>query len=296
MDSRSTMAESRSVGFDISVDRETNLVVVTGRGFWTTKMATACEVKLRDATKQLGGRSWKLLLDCAQLLPQSAEVQAILRNAFRVVHDCRPQRVAAVVANGVTMLQLKRLWAESGREPCSFVGSASAARTILDQEEPAVAEEADLSSAPTALSNEERTIIEESEVRRASDLFYAALNRVVKSDGSQMPVAWWHDDQVTTTHPMGGWAVGWKQVSATWDELSKTLSEGVVEVTDFNVFVHGEVAYTTGIEHVTFTVLNQQVRFQANTTNIYAKRGGQWKIIHHHPDRAPAAEDAIADG
>ncbi|MFC1641091.1 YybH family protein [Myxococcota bacterium] len=136
----------------------------------------------------------------------------------------------------------------------------------------------------------------EEEVRRASHTFYAALNRTVRSDGSQMPGAWWHSDEVTTTHPMGGWAVGWEQVSATWHELSQTLSEGSVEVSDLNVFVHGDIAYTTGTEHVTFTVLRQQVQFQASTTNIYAKRDGQWRMIHHHPDKAPAAEKAITGG
>jgi hypothetical protein len=43
-------------------------------------------------------------------------------------------------------------------------------------------------------------------------------------------------------------------------------------------------------------VLGKQVQFEANTTNVYARRDGQWKMIHHHPDKAPAAEDAIADG
>jgi hypothetical protein len=36
------------------------------------------------------------------------------------------------------------------------------------------------------------------EVQTAHDVFYAALNRIVRSDGSQMPDTWWHDDEVTT--------------------------------------------------------------------------------------------------
>jgi ketosteroid isomerase-like protein len=137
---------------------------------------------------------------------------------------------------------------------------------------------------------------DEQEVRKASDKFYSALNRIVRSDASQMHDAWWHDAKVTTTHPMGGWAVGSEQVMATWDELSMTLSEGNVDVTDLSIFVHGDFAHTTGIEHVIFNVLGKRVSFEANTTNIYAKRNGRWKMIHHHPDKAPIAEQAINEG
>jgi ketosteroid isomerase-like protein len=137
----------------------------------------------------------------------------------------------------------------------------------------------------------------EDEVRQAHDRFYRALNRTVQSDGSLMPDAWWHDDRVTAVHPMGGFAIGWGEVFASWDELSKTISEGQVETTDLVVVVvNDEVAYTVGIEHVEFTVLGRRVRFTGNTTNVYAKRGGVWKIIHHHPDRAPDAENAVREG
>ncbi len=137
----------------------------------------------------------------------------------------------------------------------------------------------------------------EEAVRQAHDAFYRALNRTVQGDGSLMPTAWWHGDQVTTAHPMGGFALGWAEVSASWDELSKTLSDGHVEMTDLVVIVVNEdVAYTVGIEHVEFTVLGRHVKFAGNTTNVYARRDGQWKIVHHHPDRAPAAESAALEG
>lgn len=131
------------------------------------------------------------------------------------------------------------------------------------------------------------------EVRQAHESFYAALNRVVRSDYSLMEDAWMHDDDVSTVHPMGQWAAGWEQVAATWETLSNTLSEGDVRVSDLRVFVHGDVAYTIGVEHVTFIVMGRRVQFDANTTNIYRRGDGGWKIVHHHPDKAPSAEEAI---
>lgn len=130
------------------------------------------------------------------------------------------------------------------------------------------------------------------EVLNAHNRFYEALNRVVNLDSSLMSDAWHHDDTVTTVHPLGHWAKGWEEVNATWVELGKSLSDGKVTVSDLQIIVLGDIAYTIGIEHVIFTLLGNRVEFKSNTTNIYRRSEDSWKIIHHHPDKAPEAEKA----
>ncbi|MBN2383549.1 nuclear transport factor 2 family protein [bacterium] len=130
------------------------------------------------------------------------------------------------------------------------------------------------------------------EVMQAHKRFYEALNRVVNLDASLMPDVWHHDETVTTVHPLGHWAIGWDEVHATWIELGNVLSDGKVTVDNLNISVLGDVAYTTGVEHVIFTLVGQKLDFKSNTTNIYRRTQDGWKIIHHHADKAPEAEKA----
>jgi hypothetical protein len=56
----------------------------------------------------------------------------------------------------------------------------------------------------------------EDEVRKASEQFYAALNRMGNGDPSSMADAWSHSATVTTMHPIGGREVGWDEVKGPW--------------------------------------------------------------------------------
>jgi hypothetical protein len=47
------------------------------------------------------------------------------------------------------------------------------------------------------------------EVRKASEQFYAALNRMLNGDAGPMADIWSHSAVVTTMHPIGGREVGW---------------------------------------------------------------------------------------
>ncbi|HEU4533823.1 MAG TPA: hypothetical protein VFS00_06880, partial [Polyangiaceae bacterium] len=60
----------------------------------------------------------------------------------------------------------------------------------------------------------------EAEVRAASDGFYAALNRVLQGDATQMLEVWSHADDVTASHPVGNWSYGWEQLRITWEEFA----------------------------------------------------------------------------
>jgi hypothetical protein len=54
----------------------------------------------------------------------------------------------------------------------------------------------------------------EDEVRKASQQFYAALNRMANGDGGGMADIWSHSATVTTMHPIGGREVGWDAVKS----------------------------------------------------------------------------------
>ncbi len=134
---------------------------------------------------------------------------------------------------------------------------------------------------------------DDEQVRAAAGLFYEALVRVCNGDSSLMREAWDHGDDVTIAHPMGEWVKGWAQISVSWDELAIAITKGSVGAKILDVRVLGDVAYAIGVEDATITIGGREARFHANATNIFRRKDGVWKMIHHHADRAPSAEAAI---
>lgn len=128
----------------------------------------------------------------------------------------------------------------------------------------------------------------ENEVRKASEQFYAALNRMANGDASTMADAWSHSATVTTMHPIGGREVGWDEVKGPWGQVSQLASGGQVNLNDQLIQVSGDMAYEVGTEQGQFTMAGEQVAINQRVTNIYRRENGTWKIVHHHADLSPA--------
>jgi len=136
------------------------------------------------------------------------------------------------------------------------------------------------------------------EAREAILRFYQALDDLLSGKGSEgMSEAWSHDDFVTTVHPFGHWARGWKEVWATWEEIGAVFSfyrghadrdDNIGDVHDLRVTVLGDVAYSIGIYKSCLYLPEGETRLSVNCTNLAQRRDGVWKIIHHHPDQATA--------
>jgi|HubBroStandDraft_2_1064218.scaffolds.fasta_scaffold82387_2 ketosteroid isomerase-like protein len=133
---------------------------------------------------------------------------------------------------------------------------------------------------------------DEEDVRSASADFYRALNRLCRGDPAAMPGVWHQTAEVTTVHPLGEWAYGWEEVWAGWQEIARIARQGAVVARDVRVALYGQLAYTTCVEDVTVTYGEMTLRWSANVTNIFQKEGA-WKMIHHHSDKAPQAEEAV---
>jgi ketosteroid isomerase-like protein len=133
----------------------------------------------------------------------------------------------------------------------------------------------------------------EDEVRKASEQFYAALNRMIKGDASSLSDIWSHSASVTTMHPIGGREVGWDAVKGSFDQVAKVASDGKAELKDQLIRVFGDVAYEVGIEHGQFKLAGKPVIIDNRVTNIYHREAGAWKIVHHHVDISPEMVDIL---
>lgn len=134
----------------------------------------------------------------------------------------------------------------------------------------------------------------EDEVRRASEQFYAALNRILNGDAGPLADIWSHSAAVTIMHPIGGRQVGWDDVRESWEQVAKLASGGQVKQGDQLIQVAGDLAYEVGTEQGQVTLAGKQVSIEQRVTNIYRREAGAWKIVHHHTDLSPAMLDVLS--
>jgi ketosteroid isomerase-like protein len=133
---------------------------------------------------------------------------------------------------------------------------------------------------------------EEQEVRTATLRFYDAIEQMISGKGvDAMREAWLHSPQVTSSHPTGDWSRGWEEISATWDVFAGFGKEGNggSRVQDIQVYVYGDVAYAT----IVFISSPTWGGAKLNCTNILRRVDGVWKMIHHHPDKAPTMQASL---
>jgi len=133
---------------------------------------------------------------------------------------------------------------------------------------------------------------DEKDVVEATLRFYAAIEDLVDGRGvGAMHEAWHHAPRATSAHPMGDWTVGWDQISATWDVFASfgKKGNGGSQIRDVKAYVYGDIAYTTSIFVASPTFGGAQL----NCTNILQRVNGVWKVIHHHPDKAPSMEKSL---
>jgi ketosteroid isomerase-like protein len=133
----------------------------------------------------------------------------------------------------------------------------------------------------------------EDEVRKASEQFYAALNRMVNGDALPLADIWSQGAGVTTMHPIGGREVGWDKVRASFAQVAEIASEGRIRLDDQLIRVTGDLAYELGFERGQAKFAGQQVSLDHRVTNIYRREAGSWKMVHHHTDVSPAMLDVL---
>ena len=133
---------------------------------------------------------------------------------------------------------------------------------------------------------------DEEAVLAATYRFYQAIETMVEGGGAEaMSEAWHHGPRVTSSHPTGDWANGWEEVAATWDVFASfgKPGNGGTQIRDVKVFVFGDVAYTTSV----FVASRAWGGAKLNCTNVLQRIDGLWKVIHHHPDKAPSMEASM---
>lgn len=133
----------------------------------------------------------------------------------------------------------------------------------------------------------------ESEVRKASEEFYAALNRMGNGEKGVMADTWSQGPAVTVMHPIGGRTMGWDAVRDSFDQVAGMAANAKISLEEQFIQVHGDVAYELGIEHGKFEMAGHPVSIEHRVTNIYKREAGRWKLVHHHTDPSPGMVEVL---
>lgn len=134
----------------------------------------------------------------------------------------------------------------------------------------------------------------EGDVRKASEQFYAALNRMGNGEKGVMSDAWSHGPTVTAMHPIGGRTMGWDSVRDSFDQVASMAADAKIGLKDQFIQVHGDMAYELGVEHGEFKLAGQRVTIEHRVTNIYKREAGRWRLVHHHTDTSPGMLEVLS--
>jgi len=121
---------------------------------------------------------------------------------------------------------------------------------------------------------------DETAVAAANLAFYRALEA---RDLSAMDTVWLHDESATCVHP--GWhrLDGWSEIRRSWENIFANARPWSVTCEDVRIGVEGEVAWVTCVEMLApFGADPEDGAARMQATNIFARRDGRWRLLHHH--------------
>jgi ketosteroid isomerase-like protein len=130
---------------------------------------------------------------------------------------------------------------------------------------------------------------DEQEVLLVNQAFYDALQAL---NLEKMEAVWWHEDWVNCLHPGGDLIHGWEAVQESWANIFRSTDYMRVSVSRPLLHLIGDAAWISCVENVTSTFESGFASALIEATNIFVRREGSWRMVHHHaaplPGRLPS--------
>ena len=135
--------------------------------------------------------------------------------------------------------------------------------------------------------------VNEQQVRAAANDFYEGLRAIFVGDTDPMENVWSHADDITYMGPGGDMLTGWAEVRASWQALAHLKIGGQVTTSELHVILGNDLAIVQNNEYGSGHTMDGKAlpSFTIRATNVFRKENGEWKMISHHTDLFPNAED-----
>ena len=117
------------------------------------------------------------------------------------------------------------------------------------------------------------------ELEEANARFYRAFEAL---DLAEMDTVWAHGEYVRCIHP--GWSMleGWDAVRQSWQAIFKDSPEMRFSLSDVQAYPAGDLGWVTCAENILSQVRGNIAVTTLLATNIFERRGGQWRMVLHH--------------
>lgn len=130
---------------------------------------------------------------------------------------------------------------------------------------------------------------DENEIIAANRAFYEALQKLSADEMSDL---WWHEEWASCLHPGWDLILGWEDIQESWANIFRSTAQMLVSITRPIVHVHGDVGWISCIENVTSTYEGGFETATIESTNIFVRKKGEWRLVHRQttvlPGRTPA--------
>jgi ketosteroid isomerase-like protein len=122
-----------------------------------------------------------------------------------------------------------------------------------------------------------------------------AEKALINGDPTPRLAMWSTQDPVTVFGAMRS-DIGSEEVRRVFHWLASRFSN----LTDYRFELvaagaSGDLAYTLGYEHVSFSMDGGPVELRLRVTHVYRREDGEWKIVHRHADAPPTGQLPPAD-
>lgn len=116
-------------GYEMRFDREQQIVKFRFWGFWDAETGASMVKELEKYAREASatGQEWYLLADISQFPAQTEAVQKHMADGMQILKRYGMKKVARIVANTVTKLQISRLSQETHLPENAFFSSEAEA-------------------------------------------------------------------------------------------------------------------------------------------------------------------------
>lgn len=116
-------------------------------------------------------------------------------------------------------------------------------------------------------------------LKKANEAFYRAFESL---DIARMEQVWDTTEEVQCIHP--GWDLlqGWAAVRDSWEGIFNNTTYMEFQITYSAVHISKDLGYIICAENITSSYGGPASENSILATNIFQRRNGLWKIIHHH--------------